>query len=126
ARKPWNITLRTAEYLMDFSWGTYYSRKVDILFSAIVFNVTIEKNQRKDIYIDYQRNYSIVGVNKSITTGKFRYIVGSTESWGKALKFSHFEIWINEPIGKKMAEVRHYRNWMPQDFYEQFTFTLKK
>jgi hypothetical protein len=122
ALKPWNITLLFNEQELVFTWSKIKLESEPMLYDAIYFDVDIAKNQKLDIEVYYQRNYEVVEIDNT-TKGLYRYIVGSTRSWGHPLIFAHFEFYkiTTEPV---LLEERHYTNWYPKETFLYFYFDL--
>jgi hypothetical protein len=122
ALKPWDINLSINDVPIDYTWTYSYVNPEPDPFDAIRFNVQIEKNEKLDIIVSYYRDFEIDEENA--TQGLFRYIVGSTRSWGSALDFAHFEFWQDESSTITLLETRDYYNWLPEETFLFFYFTV--
>jgi hypothetical protein len=121
ALKPWDVNVSIDNKLLDFSWTKSMVNPEPEIFDAIRFEVDIDFNEKLDVEVQYKRDYEILPENES--RGVFRYIVGSTKSWGKPLNFAHFELWKIDG-SKIMLESRDYYNWMPTETFLYFYFDL--
>ncbi len=123
ALKPWDVNLTINNIPSDFYWTITYVDSEPLPFEAIRFKVQIEKNQKLDIEVNYFRNFEIVEEN-STEYGLFKYIVGSTRSWSQPLEFAHFEFWQEKASIKTLLETRDFYNWMPEETFLYFYFTV--
>ncbi|MHA1211449.1 MAG: hypothetical protein ACTSSH_03215 [Candidatus Heimdallarchaeota archaeon] len=123
ALKPWNITLKLDGEPLTYFWTKSQIYPEPEIFDTIVFEVTILEGQKSNIEVTYFRNYEIIH-DDSTELGLFRYIVGSTRSWGEPLDFAHFELWQYINSTKTHLETRHYINWLPQETFLYFYFEL--
>ncbi|NHJ48553.1 MAG: hypothetical protein FK733_12280 [Asgard group archaeon] len=123
ALKPWDIDLYFNNELLNFIWTSIRVDPEPGYFDAIAFEVNIPRYQKLDVEVYYKRNYEEVTVNETLK-GLYRYIVGSTRSWGKPLNFAHFELWEVENSTKIPLESRDYTNWLPEETFLYFYFDL--
>ncbi len=121
--KPWDINLTINDVSSDYYWTVSYVDSEPLPFDAIRFKVQIEKNQKLDIKVKYFRNFEIIEEN-STEYGLFRYLVGSTRSWSQPLDFAHFEFWQENDSIKTHLETRDFYNWMPEETFLYFYFTV--
>lgn len=121
ALKPWDVNISINNQLIDYVWTKTMVNPEPEIFEAIRFKVNIDYNEKLDVEVQYKRNYEILSENES--RGVFRYIVGSTKSWGKPLNFAHFELWKIKAT-KILLESRDYYNWMPIETFLYFYFDL--
>ncbi|NHJ31887.1 MAG: hypothetical protein FK732_03400 [Asgard group archaeon] len=123
ALKPWDINLTVNDEPIDYTWTYSYVEPESLPFDTIWFNIQIEKNEKLDIEVSYYRDFEVVEENGT-QYGLFRYIVGSTKSWGRALDFAHFEFWQEKNSTKTLLETRDYYNWMPEETFLYFYFNI--
>lgn len=123
ASRPWDINLSFNGLSLDYSWVTSRISPEQEIFDTILFRVEIEPNQEGDVLVSYKRDYDLVvsGDSSSIV---FRYIVGSTKSWGEPLNFAHFEFWLQGNESDTLLESRDYTTWMPTETFLFFEYLL--
>jgi len=123
AMKPWNINLTIKGEPITYYW---LKTRIDLepeIFDAIGFKVGIQLNEKLNVEVTYNRNYETFWENGT-EHGLYRYIVGSTRSWGEPLDFAHFELWKQNNSSKTLLESRDYTNWMPSETFLYFVFNL--
>ncbi len=123
ASRPWDINLTFNGLPLDYSWITSRISSEPEIFDTILFRVEIEPNQKGDVLVSYKRNYDLV-VAEDSSSIVFRYIVGSTKSWGEPLNFAHFEFWLQGNESDTLLESRDYIDWMPTETFLFFEYLL--
>ena len=123
ALKPWDINLTLDGEPLEYSWTKSYVDPEPELFDTIFFHIDIEPMESKNVIVTYKRDYEIVQENNSNVI-LFRYIVGSTRSWGESLDFAHFEFWWEEDSAKTLIEERDYTNWFPEETFLYFKYAI--
>jgi len=123
AMKPWNINLTIKGEPIPYYWIKTRIDSESEIFDAISFKVGIQLNEKLDVEVTYNRNYETFWENET-ENGLYRYIVGSTRSWGEPLDFAHFELWKQNNLSKTLLESRDYTNWMPAETFLYFIFNL--
>ncbi|MBN1328369.1 MAG: hypothetical protein JXA54_02740 [Candidatus Heimdallarchaeota archaeon] len=123
AMKPWDINLTIRGDSIPYFWTKTKINQESELFDAINFKVAIYTNEKLDVEVSYNRNYETFWEDE-IEYGLYRYIVGSTKSWGEPLNFAHFELWKQNNTSKTLLESRDYTNWMPSETFLYFIFEL--
>jgi len=123
ASRPWDINLTFNGLPLDYSWTTTRILPEPETFDAIIFRIELEPNQKGDVLVSYKRNYDLVEEEDSSSI-VFRYIVGSTKSWGEPLIFAHFEFWLQGTESDTLLESRDYTDWMPTETYLFFEYML--
>jgi hypothetical protein len=123
ALKPWDIDLYFNDEPLEFYWTSIRVDPEPGLFDAIAFEIIIERYQKLDVEVYYKRNYEEVMVNET-TKGLYRYIVGSTKSWGEPLNYAHFELRNISNETDVLLETRDYTDWMPEETFLFFYFDI--
>ncbi len=123
ASRPWDINLTFNGLPLDYSWTTMMLSSEPETFDTIIFRVELEPGQKGDVLVSYKRNYDLVEEEDSSSI-VFRYIVGSTKSWGEPLIFAHFEFWLQENESDTLLESRDYTNWLPTETFLFFEYLL--
>lgn len=123
ASRPWDINLTFDGLPLDYSWTTMSISPEPETFDTIIFRVELEPDQKGDVLVSYKRNYELV-VEEDSSSIVFRYIVGSTKSWGEPLIFAHFEFWLQGNESDTLLESRDYTNWMPTETFLFFEYLL--
>lgn len=121
ASKPWNINLTFGGQQLDYIW-TFYTIE-DQKFSAISFQINISKGKSESVYVCYKRSFEIYERDNQ-TFGRFKYLVGSTQSWGEPLDFAHFEFWKTKNDEKQLLDIFDYENWLPEELYIIYEFEM--
>ncbi|NHJ84022.1 MAG: hypothetical protein FK734_01085 [Asgard group archaeon] len=123
AMKPWDINLTIQGESISYSWTKAQIKDEAEIFDAIRFTVNIQENEKLNVEVTYNRDFETFWENGT-EFGLYRYIVGSTKSWGEPLDFAHFELWKQDNSTKELLESRDYTNWMPIETFLYFTFEI--
>ncbi|MFW9924913.1 MAG: hypothetical protein ACFFDW_16675 [Candidatus Thorarchaeota archaeon] len=123
ALKPWNIEILIAEQQISYSWTTCKVEPEMEIFVALLFLLPIPIGEYRDIFVNYERNYSIIQQDNSSVI-EYKYIVGSTRSWSSPLQFAHFKFWYQTDGYDLLVEERDFYNWMPKETFLIFHYPL--
>ncbi|MBD3190393.1 MAG: hypothetical protein GF308_07100 [Candidatus Heimdallarchaeota archaeon] len=121
ASKPWNINLTLDGEHLDYYWTSHLVEEQE--FSAISFRVNISKGETRDVNVIYERFFEIYEKD-SQTFGRFKYLVGTTKSWGEPLDYAHFEFWTIKNDEKQLLDTFDFENWLPDYLYMIYEFEI--